>query len=64
MKNFLIFSGAANLILVIALIILWSLNFYKLINCDFQSPYKCEIIHGIGIAPPISLLTGWLDVGK
>ena len=35
-------------------------NAIKLASCDFSSPYRCEIIHGIGvIVPPASLVTVW-----
>jgi len=37
---------------------LW--NGYKLSNCDFESDYKCEIIHGIGVVvPPLAFVTVW-----
>ena len=35
-------------------------NAYKLAGCDFESPYKCEAIHGIGvIIPPAAFVTVW-----
>ena len=35
-------------------------NAYKLSNCDFESNYKCEAIHGIGVViPPTALVTVW-----
>jgi len=42
----------------------WIKNIIKLSECDFESPYKAEVIHGIGIIPPIGMITGWLNVGK
>lgn len=39
-------------------------NIIKLIHCDFEAPYKCEIIHIIGLAPPVGAITGWVNVGK
>ena len=40
---------------------LW--NGYKLANCDFESSYKCEVIHGIGvIIPPAAFVTVWFSV--
>lgn len=42
----------------------WVKNIIKLSNCDFESPYKAEFIHTVGILPPIGMVTGWLDVGK
>jgi len=41
----------------------WVKNIIKLSNCDFEAPYKAEIIHGVGLIPPIGMITGWLDVG-
>ncbi len=42
----------------------WVKNIIKLAECDFEAPYKAEIIHTIGIIPPVGMLTGWLDLGK
>ena len=37
-------------------------NGYKLSQCDFEAPYKCEAIHGIGvIIPPAAFVTFWFD---
>lgn len=42
----------------------WVKNLIKLSDCDFEAPYKAEIIHAVGIIPPVGMITGWLDVGK
>ena len=34
-------------------------NFYKLTKCDFDAPLKCEVIHGLGVFPPLSIITVW-----
>lgn len=35
-------------------------NFIKLVGCDFESDYKCEVIHGIGaVIPPAAFVTVW-----
>ncbi len=40
----------------------YSWNAVKLVSCDFASPYKCEVVHGVGvIAPPLSVVTVWFD---
>lgn len=39
----------------------WILNFIKLTDCDFKSPYKCEVIHAVGIIPPFSVATVWYN---
>jgi hypothetical protein len=37
-------------------------NGYKLAGCDFESNYKCEVIHGIGVViPPAAFVTAWFD---
>ena len=53
-----------TVLLLLAMGIGWVMNIIKLVNCDFVAPYKCEVIHGIGIIPPVGMVTGWLDVGK
>lgn len=43
----------------------WVLNVYKLATvCDFQTPYKCEVIRAVGILPPIGAIVGYIDLGK
>ena len=42
----------------------WVKNLIKFIDCDFEAPYKAEIIHTIGLIPPVGMVTGWLDLGK
>jgi len=62
-KGFTLFELvlATQIILLIAMLISWPTNLYKLIKCDFEAPYKGEIIHAIGIIPPASLVTVWFD---
>jgi hypothetical protein len=40
------------------------LNIYKLTQCDFEAPYKAEIIRGIGVFPvvPIGIVAGYLHI--
>lgn len=42
----------------------WVKNIIKLSECDFEPSYKAEVIHIIGLVPPIGMVTGWLDLGK
>lgn len=37
----------------------WIGNVVKLIRCDFQEPYKGEIVHVIGLMPYASIITVW-----
>jgi hypothetical protein len=55
MKRFLL----VPLVLVLAMATAWLTNIVKLTNCDFAAPYKCEVVHGIGIIPPAAFVTVW-----
>lgn len=35
---------------------------YKLTQCDFEAPYKAEVLYGIGIIPPVGLVMGFLTI--
>lgn len=49
-------------VLIIAVVFsCWVTNLYRLTECDFEGPYKCEVIHAIGLIPPASLVTVWFD---
>lgn len=38
----------------------WIWNVVKLTSCDFESNYRCEVIHGAGlVVPPLSIVTVW-----
>ena len=40
----------------------WLTNVYEVTQCDFDAPYKCEVIHTVGIViPPASIITVWFD---
>lgn len=42
----------------------WCMSLYKLTQCDFEPSYKAEIIYGVGLVTPISVITGWMDFGR
>lgn len=44
----------------------WIWNAVKLTSCDFESNYRCELIHGAGlVVPPLSIVTVWFgDDGR
>ncbi len=54
------------LILVILIgIVSFGVNIYQFCKCDFEPPYKAEIVHGAGIVfPPAAMVTVWVPVGK
>jgi len=38
----------------------WLGNAYYLTQCDFESDYKCEIVHGVGVVVPVAApITVW-----
>lgn len=52
-------SGCA-IIIWLFFAICWLINAVKLVKCDFDAPYKEEIIHAIGLlVPPASIVTAW-----
>ena len=59
-------KGLAGISIVILIVIGtgWVKNLVKLSECDFEAPYKCEVVHGVGLIPPVGMVTGWLNVGN
>ena len=60
MKGMMIFA----VVVIIVVAVGWIKNVIKLADCDFSAPYKCEVVHGVGLIPPVGMVTGWLDVGR
>ena len=58
------FKDIGLFIIVVACVVVgsWLVNMSKLTDCDFEAPYKCEVIHGIGVIPVISIATAWIDI--
>ena len=42
----------------------WLVNGYKFVTSDFESSYKREIIHGMGVVSPLSVITVWFDIDE
>lgn len=40
----------------------WVKNLIKLSECDFESPYKAEVIRVVGVIPPVGAVVGWLNI--
>jgi len=60
-------AGAGVVIVYTAVVILalagWVGNIVKFAGCDFKSPYKAEVIRGVGIiVPVVGAVTGYLDI--
>lgn len=64
MKNdtdFLLMVG----VIWIILLGIWIWNAVKFASCDFESDFKCEVIHGAGVFVPMAaVITVWFDVDK
>jgi len=52
------------LVVILAIGIGWVKNIIKLTECDFEAPYKAEVVHAIGVIPFVGAITGWMDFGK
>lgn len=51
------------ILLIIPAAIGWGMNIYKLTKCDFNKPYKAEIIRGICIpVAPAGAVVGYLTI--
>lgn len=57
-------SAVMLIIIVIGVIGLigWAMNIVKLIQCDFDAPYKAEVIRTVGLIPPVGAITGYLTI--
>jgi len=64
MKKAMRTAAIINMVIIIVVGTGWVKNIIKLTECDFESPYKCEVIHTVGLIPPIGMVTGWLNLGK
>lgn len=52
------------LLFVLLVVGSWFVNLTKLVDCDFKSPYRCEVIHGVGLVPIIAVFTAWVDTNE
>jgi hypothetical protein len=60
MNKKIVYLIILKIVLVLIWAISWAANFVKLINCDFEGPWKEEIVHAIGVVIPVaSLVTVW-----
>jgi hypothetical protein len=59
MKGFIF--GLLYIVFFLILASPWIINAVKLTDCDFESPYKCEVIHGAGLFGPLALVAVWFD---
>lgn len=51
--------GILGLAIIAAFMVGWCINAYKLCKLDFASPYKAELIRGVGVVmPPLGSILG------
>lgn len=48
-------------VIIVAGVIGYVMNIYKLTQCNFESPYKCEIVHAVGIIPIVGVFSGYMS---
>lgn len=49
--------------IVFVSIVGFALNMVRLLNCDFEAPYKAEAIRITGIfVPPVGIVAGFFDI--
>ncbi len=57
--------GILWLVFILCCGIGWVMNIYKLTQCDFETPYKTEVIRVVStVVPVIGGFTGWMDIGE
>ncbi len=64
MKNQKGYGGLA-LFVFLFLVVTWFINLGQLFSCDFQAPYKCEVVHAVGVGvPPAQVITVFFTSDK
>lgn len=57
--------GAIALVIALAVlpVIGYVTNIVKLCQCDFKTPYKAELVRGVGVVVPVvGMVTGYLTI--
>lgn len=40
----------------------WALNFFMFFCLNFESPYRAEVIRGIGVVSPLGAVMGYINI--
>jgi len=57
--------GIVWLVFILVCGVGWVMNIYKLTQCDFDAPYKTEIIRVVStVVPIVGGFTGWMEIGE
>ncbi len=51
-------------VLILYILTAWVVNIVKLVDLDFEAPYKAEVVRVISIIPVISAVTAFMDIGE
>lgn len=63
MKDFDIMTSIIAIIIVVVMFFGYCINIYKVFQCDFEAPYKAEVIRISGIVVPvIGAIGGYVDI--
>jgi hypothetical protein len=55
-------NGICGCLVWICIFVFWIINLIQFCNCDFEAPFKKEIVKGVGIfIPPTSIVTVWIN---
>lgn len=65
LQNIGIFTFVLYLCIICVGVVGWCMNLSKLADCDFEAPYKAEVIRTVSFFVfPISGIVGYIDLGK
>ena len=60
------FAGVLIIIYILIIILLvvgWVINLVKFCKCDFEAPYKAEIVRGVSIfVAPVGGVMGYINI--
>ena len=58
-------EGIIAIFIWLIIIFGWIRNIYKLTQCDFDAPYKTEVLRSVGIVVfPLGFIIGYMDIGE
>jgi len=52
----------STVLIILFLITGYVINFVKFVKLDFKTPYKAEVIRGIGVLSGIGAIVGWINI--
>lgn len=57
-----IVGGLFILALTIVLLVGYVNDILKLVKCDFEAPYKAEVIYGVGAVTGLGAIIGYINI--